>query len=247
MKSSFTEQIKSNNSLIIPSDANYGYYPKNLNSTSDMQNEKNEMNIIIPSDSEEEIETIFKNNDKDYKAKSPFNYSNRMRETFVCSSPNEDSSINANETINNSNEQRKYQFRTPVNNMLNRNRTTFQLNQTIGKYPSNGTPTTIASSYLNSSGFNTHDYSNAFSFSQGMPEVKVPFKKSFKKDCLEQNDFTMNIEKIICGKDHRTTLMIKNIPVKYSSEELIFEIQKNFIRKFDLFYLPMDYKVKFYQ
>ena len=54
----------------------------------------------------------------------------------------------------------------------------------------------------------------------------------------------INIENIILGKDKRTTLMIKNIPNKYTLNIIIKEININFKNKYDLFYLPIDYANK---
>jgi len=38
--------------------------------------------------------------------------------------------------------------------------------------------------------------------------------------------------------------MIKNIPNKYNQMLLLEEIEKNHRKKFDFFYLPIDFKVK---
>ena len=43
--------------------------------------------------------------------------------------------------------------------------------------------------------------------------------------------------------DDRTTLMIKNIPNKYSSKLLVEKINSFFKEKYDFLYLPMDFKV----
>ena len=44
-------------------------------------------------------------------------------------------------------------------------------------------------------------------------------------------------------KDNRTTLMIKNIPNKYTNKLLGDKINFFFKDKYDFFYLPMDFKV----
>ena len=38
----------------------------------------------------------------------------------------------------------------------------------------------------------------------------------------------------------QTTLMIKNIPVKFLQGDMLKLLNKNFTGKFDYFYLPMD-------
>ena len=46
---------------------------------------------------------------------------------------------------------------------------------------------------------------------------------------------------ILQGKDLRTTLMIKNIPNKYTISSFLDEINENFKQTYDIFYLPIDY------
>jgi hypothetical protein len=43
------------------------------------------------------------------------------------------------------------------------------------------------------------------------------------------------------GRDKRTTVMIRNIPIKYSDEMLLKELDE-FKGKFDCIYLPYDYE-----
>jgi len=63
---------------------------------------------------------------------------------------------------------------------------------------------------------------------------------------IEINDleFQINVFKIIDGYDRRTSVMIKNIPNKYSPSMILEEIEELFAGKFDIFYLPMDFKKK---
>jgi hypothetical protein len=56
------------------------------------------------------------------------------------------------------------------------------------------------------------------------------------------NDFEINIEAIQSGADIRTTLMIRNIPNKYTQKVLLRIIDLCFKDKYDFFYLPIDYK-----
>lgn len=46
------------------------------------------------------------------------------------------------------------------------------------------------------------------------------------------------------NNDKRTTLMIKNIPNKYTKDMLLNLIDVNFKNKYDFFYLPMDFNNK---
>jgi hypothetical protein len=53
----------------------------------------------------------------------------------------------------------------------------------------------------------------------------------------------INMENIITGKDKRTTLMLRNIPNKYTLQNLVDEINSSFWGKFDYVNLPIDYSV----
>ena len=67
-------------------------------------------------------------------------------------------------------------------------------------------------------------------------------KKKSKEESHE-NQFFLNFERIISGKDKRTTLMIRNIPNKYNINLLYEEINSYIEDKFDFLYLPTDSSV----
>ena len=63
-----------------------------------------------------------------------------------------------------------------------------------------------------------------------------------------ENEFIINIKDIIQGREKRTSVRIKNIPVKYSNQDFMKEIDTRMgfnmninYRNYDLFYLPMNY------
>lgn len=56
--------------------------------------------------------------------------------------------------------------------------------------------------------------------------------------------YTIDVEKIRERSDKRTTLMIKNIPNKYTQTMVLTEIDVNHKKKYDFFYLPIDFKNK---
>ena len=64
-------------------------------------------------------------------------------------------------------------------------------------------------------------------------------KKKFK-DKFDQTLFTINLDQIILGRDIRTTIMIRHIPNKYTSQDLLEEIDVACKGKYDFFYLPID-------
>ncbi|XP_076912700.1 protein MEI2-like 2 [Bidens hawaiensis] len=56
--------------------------------------------------------------------------------------------------------------------------------------------------------------------------------------------FHLDLDKIINGEDNRTTLMIKNIPNKYTSKMLLAAINERHCGTYDFLYLPIDFKNK---
>uniref|UniRef100_A0A2C9U595 RRM domain-containing protein n=1 Tax=Manihot esculenta TaxID=3983 RepID=A0A2C9U595_MANES len=59
-----------------------------------------------------------------------------------------------------------------------------------------------------------------------------------------KKQFQLDLDKIISGEDIRTTLMIKNIPNKYTSKMLLAAIDENHKGTYDFLYLPIDFKNK---
>ena len=51
----------------------------------------------------------------------------------------------------------------------------------------------------------------------------------------------IHIENILKSKDKRTTLIIRNIPNRYTISLLLQELNQNYYRKYDVVYLPQDY------
>ncbi|XP_026385716.1 protein MEI2-like 2 [Papaver somniferum] len=56
--------------------------------------------------------------------------------------------------------------------------------------------------------------------------------------------YQLDLDKIISGEDKRTTLMIKNIPNKYTSKMLLSAIDEYHKGTYDFLYLPIDFKNK---
>ena len=57
----------------------------------------------------------------------------------------------------------------------------------------------------------------------------------------ESKDYWIDIDKV--ETDDRTTIMVRNIPNKYTQDMLLQLFEKNHKKKFDFFYLPIDYNV----
>ena len=61
--------------------------------------------------------------------------------------------------------------------------------------------------------------------------------------CCKGEKNLLNLDDIVSGKDTRTTVMIRNIPIKYTDANLI-EALKEFKGKYDCLYMPFDYEKK---
>nr|KYP73356.1 Meiosis protein mei2 [Cajanus cajan] len=59
-----------------------------------------------------------------------------------------------------------------------------------------------------------------------------------------KKQYQLDLDKIMSGEDTRTTLMIKNIPNKYTSKMLLAAIDENHQGSYDFLYLPIDFKNK---
>ena len=87
---------------------------------------------------------------------------------------------------------------------------------------------------------------NNFNFKNNMEndnnvQIKnIPTKKTFNPDS-EKDKNIINLMDIFLCKDLRTTVMIKNIPNKYTITSFLDEINVFFKNTYDIFYLPIDY------
>lgn len=60
----------------------------------------------------------------------------------------------------------------------------------------------------------------------------------------DKKQYELDIDRILHGEDSRTTLMLKNIPNKYTSKMLLTTIDENHRGTYDFIYLPIDFKNK---
>ncbi|CAM6089667.1 unnamed protein product [Calypogeia fissa] len=59
-----------------------------------------------------------------------------------------------------------------------------------------------------------------------------------------KKQYQLDLDRIMRGEDSRTTLMIKNIPNKYTSKMLLAAIDEHHRGTYDFIYLPIDFKNK---
>ncbi|OIW21367.1 hypothetical protein TanjilG_02424 [Lupinus angustifolius] len=60
----------------------------------------------------------------------------------------------------------------------------------------------------------------------------------------DKKQYELDLGRILRGEDSRTTLMIKNIPNKYTSKMLLVAIDEHCRGSYDFLYLPIDFKAK---
>jgi hypothetical protein len=80
----------------------------------------------------------------------------------------------------------------------------------------------------------------------GLSLEAVPFclsaapVRDFRPD--KKHSFRLELQLIVDGQDARTTVMIKNIPNKYTQKMLLERIDTKHFGRYDFFYLPIDLK-----
>ncbi|RYQ94182.1 hypothetical protein Ahy_B08g089063 isoform D [Arachis hypogaea] len=62
----------------------------------------------------------------------------------------------------------------------------------------------------------------------------------------DKKQYELDLGRILRGEDNRTTLMIKNIPNKYTSKMLLAAIDEQCRGTYDFLYLPIDFKASIY-
>jgi hypothetical protein len=103
-------------------------------------------------------------------------------------------------------------------------------------------PTSLNSLYNNSINSNFDSQNN---YNQSKAKSKKSNNQNKKKNnnkiILDPSKNQVNLMNILLCQDNRTTLMIKNIPNKYTISSFLEEINIYFKNTYDVFYLPIDY------
>ena len=140
---------------------------------------------------------------------------------------------NINNIINNTfNNNKTNNFYLNSNNNFLNNTFIINNNSNINKISNQNQ--NINSILFNNKSLNDKEFKNNASLSQFSEDNNSKNIKDSPKNII-------NLKNIIKGKDKRTTLIIRNIPNKYSISLLLNELREKFNYKFDVLFLPQDY------
>lgn len=85
-------------------------------------------------------------------------------------------------------------------------------------------------------------------FSPGSCEGQSEDPKKPRKNPVgdtEKQRYAIQLTRVLNGEDLRTTIMIRNLPNKYSQNMLLESIDRKLPYTYDFFYLPIDFHVKY--
>ncbi len=100
-------------------------------------------------------------------------------------------------------------------------------------FPFTSSITPIDNRHIYTSSFNSNDYRQPFSLNT------KTFTNNFNYSKKEKQ--VIKLEDVALGKETRTTVMIRNIPIKYTDQVLEKELEQ-FEGKYDCLYMPFDYE-----
>lgn len=141
----------------------------------------------------------------------------------------------------------------------NKNGDSFKENRSVGSSHSHSHSHSQSSSLQEGSYYgSSEDELSAGSYSHGSQsegyspsQFKAGLKAGNKyrgwsnsKKEFDLSRFELDIAKVLSGDEKRTTLMVKNIPNKYTQEMLLDTISERHKGLYDFFYLPIDFKNK---
>ena len=93
----------------------------------------------------------------------------------------------------------------------------------------------------NMNNFNNISFNNKLKMNYKNIISNKSMNNIMNKSALKGEKQIINLDDIVTGKDTRTTVMIRNIPIKYT-DEILNEALVEFHGKYDCLYLPYDYE-----
>ena len=93
----------------------------------------------------------------------------------------------------------------------------------------------------NNNSYNNIVYNNKLKLNYKNIVTNKNMNNMTNKGTLKGEKQVLNLEDIVSGKDTRTTVMIRNIPIKYT-DEILNDTLVEFHGKYDCLYMPYDYE-----
>ena len=156
---------------------------------------------------------------------------NKTKENYTIQNNTNNNNINDNKTNNNSSSEEKN--KNKLNNSVIKN-----INNNNNNYRNS---TNNNSTYKNNS-YRKNDTNNNNSVNSSLnSNANNNSTNNIQYNKGEKN--LLNLDDILSGKDTRTTVMIRNIPIKYT-EDILIEALDEFKGKYDCLYMPFDYEKK---
>ena len=119
-------------------------------------------------------------------------------------------------------------------NYMNNNKIFSNLNNIISENSVN----IINKNKLNNNSFRNNNSNNNYKNNNSNTNNNIN-----NAQCSKGEKNLLNLDDIVSGKDNRTTVMIRNIPIKYT-EDILLEALEEFKGKFNCLYMPFDYEKK---
>ena len=158
---------------------------------------------------------------------------NKTKENYTIqnNANNNNKNINDNKTSNNSSSEEKNQNKLNNSAIKNINNSNNNYRNSINN----------SSNYKNNS-YRKNDTNNNNSVNSSLnSNANNNSTNNIQYNKGEKN--LLNLDDILSGKDTRTTVMIRNIPIKYT-EDILIEALDEFKGKYDCLYMPFDYEKK---
>ena len=220
----------------IPTNNNYINNNKiitNLNNNiNSNENINNNININLQNQNKEnniEVNNNIINNNKNGNGNN--NINNNGNKTLKKENEKEKEKSNSKEKKN-----KNKSGNTNSNQNLNINNNS----NIINNFKINNNNTINNTNYKNNPNYKPNDIHNSNPISSNLSSINTSSNITQGNKC-EKN--LLNLDDIVTGKDTRTTVMIRNIPIKYTDSILIKDLEE-FKGKYDCLYMPYDYEKK---